>query len=65
MIPDPFTRELERRLPWGYDDLHRWLGILAALGATAEQAAELLDAIAAHGGNPDDVVAEATRCALA
>lgn len=66
MIPDPVTLELARRLPWSYNDVHRWLSILAALGATAEQAGELLDAVAAAGElSPDDVIATATRTALA
>lgn len=63
--PDPITLELAARLPWTYDEVHRWLGILAALGAPPARAGELLEAIAAGGLDPEDVLAHAIRIALA
>lgn len=63
--PDPITLELAARLPWTYDDVHRWLGMLAALGAPPAAAGELLEAIAEAGIDPEDVIAYAVRIALA
>jgi hypothetical protein len=63
--PDPITLDFAARLPWSYDDVHRWLGILAALGATPAQAGELFEGIADAGVDPEDVIAYAVRIALA
>lgn len=64
VIPDPVTREVAARLPWAYEDVHRWLGILAAVGARPTAAAQLLELCAEANIDPDLVVSTAAIAAL-
>ena len=60
-VPDPFTREVAARLPWGYAEVHGWLRELAELSVPPEQARRVLVACALAGLSPTRLIAEHRR----